>query len=134
MRIDEVEGIGPTNAGKLGMEGIDTVDDLLRECGPAAGRRYISNETGISEERLLEWTNRCDLMRIPGVGSEYSDLLEAVGVDSPKELAQRNPANLAASFRNYDETHPNVVRRVPSEDTIAGWIKAADAMDKVVTH
>lgn len=134
MRIDEVEGIGPTNAGKLDMEGIKTVDDLLRECGPAAGRRYVSAETGISEQKLLEWTNRCDLMRIPGVGSEYSDLLEAVGVDSPTELARRNPANLAAAFQRYDDEHPNVVRRVPSEATVTEWIRAADEMAKVVTH
>lgn len=134
MRIDEVEGIGPMNAGKLESEGITTVDDLLRECGPARGRHYISEQTGISEHQLLEWTNRCDLMRIPGVGSEYSDLLEAVGVDSPTELAQRNPANLAAAIRAYDETHPNVVRRLPSEATIEAWIRAADTMAKVVTH
>ena len=134
MRIDEVEGIGPVNAGKLDSVGITTVDELIRHCGPAAGRRGIADSTGISEHQLLEWTNRCDLMRIPGVGSEYSDLLEAVGVDSPTELAQRNPANLAAAFRKYDGTHPNVVRRVPSEATIAGWIKAAGELDKVVTH
>ena len=134
MRIDEVEGIGPVNAGKLDSMGITTVDDLIRECGPAGGRHYIAEETGISEHQLLEWTNRCDLMRIPGVGSEYSDLLEAVGVDSPTELARRNPANLAAAIRAYDETHPNVVRRLPSEATIEAWIQAADTMEKVVTH
>ena len=134
MRIDEVEGIGPVNAGKLGSEGIATVDDLLRECGPARGRHYISTQTGISEHQLLEWTNRCDLMRIPGIGSEYSDLLEAVGVDSPTELAQRNPENLAAAIRRYDAEHPNVVRRVPSEQTVAEWIHAADSMAKAVTH
>lgn len=134
MRIDEVEGIGPVNAGRLDSMGITTIDDLIRECGPAGGRHYIAEETGISEHQLLEWTNRCDLMRIPGVGSEYSDLLEAVGVDSPTELARRNPANLAAAIRAYDETHPNVVRRVPSEATIEAWIKAADTLAKVVTH
>lgn len=134
MRIDEVEGIGPTNAGKLGSEGITSVDDLLQQCGPAAGRRRVSEATGISEHQLLEWTNRCDLMRIPGVGSEFSDLLEAVGVDSPTELARRNAANLAAAFQKFDDEHPNVVRRVPSEETIAAWIEAAAEMAKVVTH
>ena len=44
---------------------------------------------------ILEWVNHADLWRINGVGSEYSDLLEAAGVDSPAELAQRNAANLA---------------------------------------
>ena len=134
MRIDEVEGIGPSNAGKLDSAGIASLDDLLRECGPAAGRRRVSDATGITEHQLLEWTNRCDLMRIPGVGSEFSDHLEAVGVDSPTELARRNAANLAAAFQRYDDEHPNVVRRVPSEKTIADWIQAADEMAKAVTH
>ena len=41
--------------------------------------------TGISEHQLLKWVNHVDLMRIPGVGSEYSDLLEAAG----RRLARR---------------------------------------------
>ena len=58
--------------------------------------------TGISEGQILKWVNHVDLMRIPGVGSEYSDLLEAAGVDSPAELAQRNAANLAQTFLKLD--------------------------------
>ena len=42
-------------------------------------------------------------MRIKGVGSEYSDLLEACGVDSPAELAQRNAGNLAKAMADYNE-------------------------------
>jgi len=37
--------------------------------------------------------NHADLCRIDGVGSEYADLLEAAGVDTVPELAQRNAAN-----------------------------------------
>jgi predicted flap endonuclease-1-like 5' DNA nuclease len=73
-------------------------------------------------------------MRIPGVGSEYSDLLEAAGVDSPAELAQRNAANLAQTFMELDAARPNTVRRVPSEATVEGWISAAKGMDKTVSH
>ena len=54
-------------------------------------------------------------MRIKGVGSEYSDLLEAAGVDSPAELAQRNAANLATTFQEVVAARPGIVRRVPSE-------------------
>ena len=73
-------------------------------------------------------------MRIPGVGSEYSDLLEAAGVDSPSELAQRNAANRAITFAEVVAARPNIVRRVPSEETVAGWVAQAKGLATVVSH
>jgi predicted flap endonuclease-1-like 5' DNA nuclease len=73
-------------------------------------------------------------MRIKGVGSEYSDLLEAAGVDSPAELAQRNATNLAVTVQEVVAARPGIVRRVPTESEIAGWIQEARQMDKVVEH
>jgi hypothetical protein len=102
--------------------------------GSAAGRAKVAAQTGISEHNLLKWVNRVDLMRIPGVGSEYSDLLEAAGVDSPKELAQRNAANLAITFQELDAARPNWIRRIPSQETVEEWIAAARKMDSAVSH
>ena len=73
-------------------------------------------------------------MRLKGVGSEYADLLEAAGVDSCPELARRNAANLAITFQEVVAARPTIVRRTPSEDTIAGWIAQAKDLPKVVTH
>ena len=95
MKIEDVEGIGPVYATKLSEAGVDTTDDLLEHGATAAGRSTLEGSTGISSGVLLGWVNHVDLMRIKGVGSEYSDLLEAAGVDSPSELAQRNATNLA---------------------------------------
>ena len=134
MRIDEVEGIGPTFAEKLSAAGIRTTDDLLSQGAKPGGRDRIAETTGISHKLILEWVNHVDLMRIPGVGSEYSDLLEASGVDSPAELAHRNAANLATTFQEVDAARPNMVRRVPSEETIASWIEEAKKLDKIVEH
>ena len=73
-------------------------------------------------------------MRVPGVGPQYSDLLEAAGVDSPAELAQRNAANLAITVQEVVAARPGIVRRTPSEDDIAAWIDGAGKLDKVVEH
>ena len=73
-------------------------------------------------------------MRIKGVGSEYSDLLEAAGVDSPAELAQRNAASLATTFQEVVAARPGIVRRIPSESEVAGWIDDAKGLDKLVEH
>ena len=134
MKIEEVEGIGEGIGGTLRSVGIDTTDDLLMAAGSASGRAKVSEQTGISEGQLLKWANRVDLMRIPGVGSEYSDLLEAAGVDSPKELAQRNAANLAQTFQELDAARPNWIRRLPSQETVEEWVAAAKGLEGAVSH
>ena len=134
MKIEEVEGIGEGAGGTLRGVGIATTDDLLMAAASAAGRSKVSSMTGISEHQLLKWVNRVDLMRIPGVGSEYSDLLEAAGVDSPAELAQRNAANLAQTFQELDAARPNWIRRLPSQETVEEWIAAAKSLEGAVAH
>jgi predicted flap endonuclease-1-like 5' DNA nuclease len=134
MMIEDVEGIGPTFAEKLIAAGVATTDALLDQGATSAGRDKLSEATGISERLLLEWVNHADLMRISGVGSEYADLLEAAGVDSCAELAQRNAANLATTFQELDAARPNWIRQIPSEATVAGWIEQAKNLDKVVSH
>jgi predicted flap endonuclease-1-like 5' DNA nuclease len=134
MRIDDIDGIGATQAAKLAEAGVTTTDDLLQWGANKAGRDSLETTTGISGKLILEWVNHADLMRIDGVGSEYSDLLEAAGVDSPSELAQRNAANLATTFQEVVAARPDIVRRVPSETEIAGWIAESKTLAKVVEH
>ena len=134
MRIDEVEGIGGTYAAKLADAGVSTTDDLLQWGANAAGRKSLEDTTGISGTLILEWVNHVDLMRIKGVGSEYADLLEAAGVDSPAELANRNAANLATTLQEVVAARPGIVRRVPSQAEVEGWIAESKGLDKVVEH
>ena len=134
MKMDEVEGIGPIEAEKLALAGIATTDALLEQGAKPGGRSAIEKATGISETKILKWVNRIDLMRIKGVGSEYSDLLEAAGVDSPAELARRNAANLATTVQEVVAARPSIVRRVPSEDELQGWIDQSKKLPKVVEH
>jgi len=134
MKIDEIEGIGATQAAKLAQAGVTTTDELLQWGANKAGRASLETTTGISSKLILEWVNHADLMRIKGVGSEYSDLLEAAGVDSPSELAQRNAASLATTFQEVVAARPGIVRRVPSEAEVAGWIAESKTLEKVVEH
>ena len=133
MKIEEIEGVGPVNAAKLSSAGIATTDALLTKGATRKGREEIAAATGIDAKVILGWVNDADLMRIKGVGSEYSDLLEACGVDSPAELAHRNAANLANTMLEANAAR-NIVRRVPTEAEIAGWIEQAKTLPKVVEH
>ena len=134
MRIVEVEGIGPSFASKLEDAGVRTTDDLLEQAGSSNGRERLAAATGISAGQLLKWANHVDLMRLNGVGAEFAELLEAAGVDSPAELAQRNAANLAQTFDELDAARPNTVRQVPNEAVIAGWIAEARTIERKVSH
>jgi predicted flap endonuclease-1-like 5' DNA nuclease len=134
VKIEAVEGVGAVFAAKLVDAGVTSTDDLLASGGTARGREVLAAATGISAKQLLQWVNHVDLMRIDGVGSEYADLLEAAGVDSPSELAQRNAANLAITFAEVVAARPNIVRRVPSEETVAGWVAQAKGLATVVSH
>ena len=134
MNVVEIEGIGPERAERLARVGVVTTDDLLSQGGQAGGRRELAAATGFTTALILEWVNRADLLRLNGVGSEYADLLEAAGVDSPVELAHRNPANLAAKLREMCNAKPALVRRVPGESEITDWIEQAKAMPRMVWH
>jgi predicted flap endonuclease-1-like 5' DNA nuclease len=133
MKVVDVEGIGPTYAAKLEKAGVKTTDGLLAAGAKPKGRAELEKATGISAAKILEWVNRVDLYRLDGVGSEYSDLLEAVGVDSPTELAHRVPANLAAKMAEVNAAK-KIVRRVPTEKVVAGWVEQAKKLPKVVEH
>ncbi len=134
MNINEVEGIGAAYAAKLAEAGVTTTDGLLERGAKASGRQGLEAATGISGSLILEWVNHVDLMRLKGVGSEYSDLLEAAGVDSPAELANRNAANLATTFAEVVAARPGIVRRTPTEGEVAGWIAEAKTLPKIVEH
>ena len=131
--IEDVEGVGPAYAAKLQAAGVGTTDALLKRGATASGRSELETATGIAHALILEWVNHVDLMRLDGVGSEYSDLLEAAGVDSPAELAQRNAANLAQTFLELNAARATV-RNVTSEAVITGWIAQAKHLPKIVEH
>lgn len=132
-KIDEIEGIGPAYREKLAAAGINTTDDLLKLCCDAKGRQQVAEKTGLSGSQILAWVNMADLMRISGVGGEYSELLEAAGVDTIKELRTRNAENLAAKMKEVNDSK-KLTRTVPSQSTVAKWIEQAKGMEPSVTH
>ena len=132
-KIEDIEGIGPAYATKLAAAKIKTTNDLLKLCCDARGRRTVSEQTGVSEGQLLKWVNLADLMRISGIGSEFSELLEAAGVDTVKELRNRNADNLAAAMRKVNDTK-RLSRATPGAKSVSRWIDRADKLTPLITH
>lgn len=132
-KLDTIEGIGPATSEKLTTAGVKSVENLLETGGTKKGRAQIAAASGITEIQILKLVNHADLMRIKGVGGEYSELLEAAGVDTVPELAQRNAKNLAEKVKTINE-EKKLVRTVPTETQIENWIGQAKELPKAVHH
>ena len=125
--VIEIYGIGPVYGKKLNDAGIKNTDQLLNACKTKAMRLKLAADSGIDESHILRFANMVDLFRIHGVGSEYADLLEASGVDTVKELATRNPANLTAKMAEVNN-EKKLVRRIPTEKMVEKWVNEAKTL------
>ena len=67
------------------------------------------------------------------VGSYVAELLEASGVDTIKELRNRNAENLAAKMEEVNAVK-NLCNSCPSAAVIQGWIDQAKQMDPKVAY
>jgi predicted flap endonuclease-1-like 5' DNA nuclease len=131
--IVDVEGIGQVYADKLKEHGVKTTEELLKAGATPKGREDLAAVTGITEKLILKWVNKADLFRIKGVGSEYSDLLEAAGVDTVPELAKRRADNLTSKMTEVNQ-QKKLVRKLPTEAQVGGWIEAAKVLPRVLSY
>lgn len=128
-----IEGIGDHYLEKLNAVDLYWQAELLDQGATKKGRQEIAEKSGIAEKLILRWVNHIDLIRIKGIGPEYAELLEAAGVDSVPELAQRNAENLQAKLLEVNDAR-NLVGRVPSVNEVTDWIQQAKDLPRVVTH
>lgn len=131
--LTTIEGIGEVYSGQLTEAGISTTEDMLEKAATLAGRQAIEEETGISGKLILRWANMADLFRINGVSEEYADLLEACGVDTVPELAQRNPENLYQALVQTNE-EKQLTHGTFGESQVASWISEAKELPRVLTY
>ena len=131
--ITDIEGIGEVYAVKLRTAGVRTTEALLERGGTPKGRKGLAEMTGFSEQTILEWVNRADLFRVRGIGSQYSDLLEAAGVDTVRELAVRKAESLLENLTKAN-TEKNKVNKLPTLSQVKSWIQIAKTLPKGVKY
>ncbi|MCW0484423.1 DUF4332 domain-containing protein [Gaoshiqia sediminis] len=132
-KITEIEGIGPVFAEKLGQAGITTVEGLLEAGASKTGRKKIAADSGIDESKILDWVNMADLFRIKGVASQFAELLKASGVDTVKELRNRNAENLHAKLVEV-QNEKKITHAVPALKQVSDFIDQAKGLDPIVTY
>lgn len=132
-KLMNIEGIGPKYAEKLLKAGVQSVESLLKNGATPQGRKKLAETADISGDLILEWVNHADLYRIKGVGEEYSDLLEEVGVDTVPELATRNAKNLFEKMELVNQ-EKKLVRRLPVLAQVEDWVKQAKELPRVIQY
>ena len=132
-KIEQIEGIGSVYGDRLVVVGVKTTDDLLEKAASKKGRTELSEKTGISESLILKWTNHADLFRIKGVAGQFSELLEAAGVDTVKEFRHRVAENLHPKLEEINKAK-NLTGRVPSVKELSEMIEIAKTLEPKMTY
>jgi predicted flap endonuclease-1-like 5' DNA nuclease len=131
--LTRIKGIGSIFVQGLQEIGVTTPEKLLKLGATSRSRRKLAEALGISERVVLNWVNSADLMRIKGVGEEYTYLLDEAGVDTVPELAQRSPANLYQKMAEVNQ-QKRLVRRLPSEAEVEDWIAQAKKLPRAIKY
>lgn len=132
-RIQDIEGIGPRYAEQLKQQGIKTTARLLEVGATRKGRQALAEKTSISEKSILTWVNMCDLFRINGVAGQFAELLEGSGVDTVKELRNRNAENLQARMVEVNN-EKRLCKVSPGLRAVRKWIDQAKTLEPMVSH
>jgi predicted flap endonuclease-1-like 5' DNA nuclease len=132
-KIHDVEGVGPVRREKFLAAGIKDTDGLLKSTKTPKQRKNLAEKTGISVKWILKFANMADLFRVPGIGSEYSQLLEASGVDTVIELSTRIPKNLHTKVSEVNIEKKNT-RQPPSLAEITSWIEEAKKLPRFLEY
>jgi len=129
MKIIDIEGVGEKYAKTLGKATIEDVEDLIPLKWSEI--KELANTTSISLKLLEKWQDQAELMLIKGVGPEYSEVLNKIGIDSSRELAYRNPKNTLDRIVKLDKEQPDVIRKIPKVEEIEDWINKAQELNNV---
>ena len=133
--ISTIEGIGPKYKKMLVKVGVTNTKTLLERGAKKKGRKELAAESGVDETLILKWTNMADLMRVKGVGEEYSELLEVAGVDTIKELRKRKPVNLHKAMAEANGARKKkLVRQLPGLAQVEKWVAHAKELPPMMTY
>lgn len=123
-RVDELPEIGPELRARMQGVGIRTTGELLEACATPEGRERVAKKTGVPPERLLAWARLADLMRVSGVGRQFAELLDAIGVHTVRELQTRDPDALAEALGSTNN-RLRLAGTSPPRSAVNDWIVQA---------
>jgi predicted flap endonuclease-1-like 5' DNA nuclease len=133
LTLGELKGINDVLINLLKAQGLVDSETLLDATRTPKGRKDLAETIGVEGGVILELANRADLARVKGIGRVYSDLMEEAGVDTIKELAQRNPANLHTKLVEINSIR-QLTQRPPSAEQVAGFVEQAKSLPPMLEY
>ncbi len=131
--MSEFEDLGFVVADSLAGEGIQNCSELLQKGKDPKGREGLAEKTGMTTDEIATIVKYADLRRVSGIDMKTAELLQAAGVDSVPELAQRNPANLARKIKGLNQKK-KYLDRLPAEEVVRAWILDAKNLPRIVEY
>jgi len=131
---DTLKRVAPATGEQLGKDLLDAI--FGEPDAPLPSPAFEVVET-VSRDQLYRVQTpqvfRADLFRVDGIGEEYSDLLEASGVDTVVELSKRDPEHLHAKLLDVNGRR-RLVRRPPALKMVEDWIAQAKKLPRAVEY
>lgn len=126
--IHEIQGLDPASHALLLTRGITTIYELLQRTNSPMRRNTLARKLGVSRERLADWINQADLLRLSGANAALVSMLGECGVRSCAELQHRVASSLYARLMAANDAR-RLLDPLPSLEQIEQWIiEAANLM------
>lgn len=122
--ISKLHGIHPELEAKLKAHNIKDSEDLLRAYRVHGSINSLAEHVGADTKTIARLVHRADLARIRGIGEAYTGLLEAAGIETLQDLADRCPEDLRTQFTRING-EKKLVGRVPALAMVNGWVNKA---------
>lgn len=119
--LSEIDGIGKGYSTRLNEEGVMDSNDLAKINGDSEKIEAIAQTLGVEASNVSRWCSMAELMRVNGIRGPFAYLLEAVGVDSVKDLSTCNAQELSKQIA-LENANESKTPTVPSPVTIDSWI------------
>jgi hypothetical protein len=121
--LEYLRGISEDDVRRLRSRGIHHTIQLLHRTSLGIDRERLSKRTGISAERLLEFSHQCTLLEVSGMDRSLP-VIRRLGIDSMKALR----------VQDAQELHAKLVDAIglagaPSRSDVQYWISQATALD-----
>jgi hypothetical protein len=123
--LEYLRGISADDIRKLRARGIQHTNQLMHRTSLGIDRERLSKRTGISTERLLEFTHQCTLLEVSGM-ERCLPIIRRFGIESMADLRAQDAKELHARLVNAVG-----LAGAPSLSDVEYWISQATALDIV---
>jgi hypothetical protein len=122
--IKHMRGLSRPEFKKLGKLGIRFIDEI----GHFGNSLYV--EGGIPENRIVEWIQQNDLMKLQNVGPSFAYLIHKQGVHTRAVMSDCNPEELWNKIVNFNRKQ-RVSKRPITLEMVQAWKKESkEYLDK----